>query len=115
MKAKEKVTQKVESIFKKPHRAAGKLTVKERKFEEECTSEKKEMFDEENQVKVPEQVEVLNGEKKRVRLTVGVKPEDDREKKKRVPNGWGGGKQRRYGGGPASIQVTATCGRRQGG
>ena len=29
---------------------------------------------------------MLKGEKKRVRLTVGVKPEDDRKKKKRVPN-----------------------------
>ena len=45
VKAKEAVTQKVESIFKKPHRAAGKLTAKEQKFEEECTSEKKEMFE----------------------------------------------------------------------
>ena len=44
------------------------------------------MFDEENHVKVPEQVGVLKWEKKRVRLTVGVKPEDDRKKKKRVPN-----------------------------
>ena len=35
LKAKEKVAQKVESIFKKPHRAAGKLTLSERKFVEE--------------------------------------------------------------------------------
>ena len=35
--AKEKVTQKVESIFKKPHRAAGELTLSERKFHAENT------------------------------------------------------------------------------
>ena len=34
VKAKENVVQKVESILKKPHRAAGKLTLSERKFEE---------------------------------------------------------------------------------
>ena len=34
VKAKEKVVQKVESIFKKPHRAAGKLTLSERQFKE---------------------------------------------------------------------------------
>ena len=85
MKAKEKVVQKVESIFKKPHRAAGKLTLKERKFEEEDTSEKKEVFDEENQRKVTELLEVSKVEKKRVRLTIGVKPEDNRVNKKRVP------------------------------
>ena len=45
VKAKEKVTQKVESIFKKPHRAAGKLTLSERKFGQEDSSEKKEVFD----------------------------------------------------------------------
>ena len=36
VKAKEKVAQKVESIFKKPHRAAEKFTLKERKFEGEA-------------------------------------------------------------------------------
>ena len=49
VKAKEKVAQKVESIFKKPHRAAGELTLSERKFEAENTAEKKEVSDENNQ------------------------------------------------------------------
>ena len=39
MKAKEKVAQRVESNSKKPHRAAGELTLSERKFEAENTSE----------------------------------------------------------------------------
>ena len=78
VKEKEAVTQKVESIFNKPHRAAGKLTLKERKFEEDDTSEKKEVFDEDNQGKVPElpdeatRVGGVGGGKKRVRHTVGV-------------------------------------------
>ena len=38
-----------------------------------------------NQAKVPEQMEAMNGEKKRVRLTIGVKPEDDRDGKKSGP------------------------------
>ena len=49
MKAKEKVAQKVESNSKKPHRAAGELTLSERKFEAENTAEKKEVSDENNQ------------------------------------------------------------------
>ena len=40
VKVKKNVVQKVESIFKKPHRAAGKLTLSERKF-----GEKKEWTD----------------------------------------------------------------------
>ena len=32
VKAKERVVRKVESIFKKQHRAAGRLTLSERKF-----------------------------------------------------------------------------------
>ena len=40
VKAKEKVAQKVESNSKKPHRAAGELTLSERKFEAENTEEK---------------------------------------------------------------------------
>ena len=79
------MVQKVESIFKKSHRAAGKLTLKERKFEEEDSSEKTVVFNEENQRKVTESLNVSKGEKKRVRLTIGVKPEDQRENKKRVP------------------------------
>ena len=35
VKAKERVVRKVESIFKKPHMVAGKLTLSERKFVEE--------------------------------------------------------------------------------
>ena len=49
VKAKEKVAQKVESNSKKPHRAAGELTLSERKFEAENTAEKKEVSDENNQ------------------------------------------------------------------
>ena len=33
VKVKERVVRKVESIFKKPHMAAGKLTLSERKWE----------------------------------------------------------------------------------
>ena len=43
VKAKERVVRKVESIFKKPHRAAKKLTLSERKWEE--TSVQNELFD----------------------------------------------------------------------
>ena len=43
VKAMKKVTQKVESIFKKPHMAAGKLTLSERKFEVCDAVEKKEV------------------------------------------------------------------------
>ena len=49
VKAKEKVAQKVDSIFKKPHRADGELTLSEGKFEAENTAEKKEVSDENNQ------------------------------------------------------------------
>ena len=49
VKAKEKVAQKVEPNSKKPHRAAGELTLSERKFETENTAEKKEVSDENNQ------------------------------------------------------------------
>ena len=54
VKAKEKVAQKVESIFKKPHMAAGQMS--ERKFEAENTAEKK-VSDENNQVKAMVQSE----------------------------------------------------------
>ena len=69
VKATEKVVQKVESIFKKPHRAARKLTLKELECEDGDTSEKKEVFDDENQKKSMESLKVYKGEKKRVRLT----------------------------------------------
>ena len=78
VKAKEKVLQKVEYIFKKPHMTAGKLPLNERTFEAKSTAEKMEVSDENTQVKDAEQVEVSNGEKKRVRLTISVKPDDDR-------------------------------------
>ena len=50
VKANEKVMQKVESIFKKPHRAAGKLTLSEQKFEEEKVADKMEVSYENDQV-----------------------------------------------------------------
>ena len=58
VKTKEKVVQKTESIFKKQHRAAGKLTLKERKFEDGDTAERKEVFGEENSRKSMESLEV---------------------------------------------------------
>ena len=89
VKAKEKVVQKVESIFKKPHRAAGKLTLSERKFEEEKVADKNEMFGENYQAESEEPMEVPKVEKKRVQLTIGVNPEDGLEKKNKVPmGGW---------------------------
>ena len=48
--AKEKVVQKAESIFKKPHMAAGKLTLSERKFEEKKVMDKMEVSNENSQV-----------------------------------------------------------------
>ena len=57
VKAKEKVAQKVESIFKKPHRAAGELTLSEGKFEAENTAEKMEVSDDNNPVKAVVQSE----------------------------------------------------------
>ena len=41
-KPKETVVQKVESSYKKPHMAAGKLTLSERKFEEKKVADKME-------------------------------------------------------------------------
>ena len=52
-------------------------------FEAEGTTEKKEVTDDIKQVKVPEQTDLSKGEKKRVRLTIGVNPEDDRERIRR--------------------------------
>ena len=107
VKAKEKVVQKVESILKKPHMAAGKLTLSERKFEEEKVTDKNELFNEKAQLESEEPLEVPKGEKKRVRLTVGVRPEGDREKSKKEPKG---GIKQRYGGGAASITLATECG-----
>ena len=56
--AKESVVQKVESIFKKPHRAAGKLTLSERKFVEENVADKNELFNEKVQFEPEESREV---------------------------------------------------------
>ena len=81
--------RQVESIFKKPHRAAGKLTLSERKWEE--TSVQNELFDENQKVEGEEPSEVPEQEKKRVRLTVGVSPEEGREKKKPVKKKLRGG------------------------
>ena len=38
--------EKVESIFKKPHRAAVKLTLSERNFEEKKVADRNKLFDE---------------------------------------------------------------------
>ena len=89
VKAKENVVQKVDSIFKKLNMAAGKLTLSERKFEEEKVADKNELFNEKAQLESEEPLEVPKGEKKRARLTVGVRPEGDREKRKKVPKGGG--------------------------
>ena len=45
-------------------------------------------------------------EKNRVRLTICVKPEEGREKKKKVPKGGGGIKQRRVGGAAGITPAT---------
>ena len=84
VKAREKVVRKVESIFKKPHRAAGKLTFGERKWEETNVAEQNELFNEIVQSEPEELLEVPKDEKKRVRLTIGVNPGDGLEKKKKV-------------------------------
>ena len=49
VKSKEKVVRKVESIFKKPHRAAGKLTLSARKWGEKNVADQNELFDENQQ------------------------------------------------------------------
>ena len=62
--AKEKVAQKVECNSKKPHMAAGELTLSERKFEAENTAEK-DVSDENNQEKAvvqSEEVELKRNE-----------------------------------------------------
>ena len=84
VKAKERVVRKVESIFKKPHRAAGKLTLSERNFVEETGVDGNALFNEKVLVEAEDVLELPRGEKKRVRLTVGVSPEEVREKKKSV-------------------------------
>ena len=83
-KAKERVVRKVESIFKKPHRVAGKLTMSERKFAEETGVDENKLFNEKVPVETEDVLGLPKGEKKRVRLTVSVSPEEGREKKKSV-------------------------------
>ena len=107
VKANENVVRKVESIFKKPHSAAGKLTLRERKFEEKKVADQNELLDENHQLESEELSEVPKKEKKRVRLTIGVKPEEGREKKKKVPKE--GGIKQRHGGGAASITLATEC------
>ena len=60
VKAKENVVRKVESIFKKPHRAAGKLTLSERKFVEETGVDGNELSNE-VQVETEEVLELSKG------------------------------------------------------
>ena len=84
VKAKERVVRKVETIFKKPHRAAGKLTLGERKFVEEAGVDGNELSNEKVPVEAEDVLKLPIGEKKRVRLTVGVSSEEGREKKKSV-------------------------------
>ena len=64
------------------------MTLSERKFEEEKVTDKMEVSNENSQVESKKEEELPKGEKKRVRLTIGVKPKEDREKKKKVPE-WG--------------------------
>ena len=104
MKAKEKRVQKVKSIFKKPHRASGKLTLSKRKLgEKKEGADKNKVFGENNQAESKEPTEGSKREKKRVRLTIGVKSEAGLEIKTKVPK-WGGIKQR-HGCGAASITL----------
>ena len=84
VEATERVVRKVESIFKKPHRAAGKLTLSERKFVEETGVDGNELYNEKVPVEAEDVLELPKVEKKRVRLTVCVSPEEGREKKKSV-------------------------------
>ena len=84
VKAKERVVRKVESIFKKPHRAAGKLTLSERKFVEETGVDGNALFNEKVPVEAEDVLKLPKWEKNRLRLTVGVSPDEGREKKKSV-------------------------------
>ena len=58
VKAKERVVRKVESIFKKPHRAAGKLTLSERKFAEETGVDGNALFNEKVSVEAKDVLEL---------------------------------------------------------
>ena len=105
VKAKERVVRNVESIFKKPHRAAEKLTLSERKFVEETGVDENALFNEKVSVEAEDVLELPRGEKKRVRLTVGVSPEEGREKKKSVKK-----KEEKKGDGPSGDVEGGTAG-----
>ena len=83
MKAKERVVRKVESIFKKPHRVAGKLTLSERKLVEETGVDGNASFNDKVSVEAKDVLELPRGEKKRVRLTVGASPKEDGRRRSR--------------------------------
>ena len=78
------MVRKVDLIFKKPHRVAGKLTLSERKFVEETGVDENALSNEKVPVEADDVLELPRGGKKRVRLTVGVSPEEVPEKKKSV-------------------------------
>ena len=61
VKAKERVAQKVESIFKKPHRVAGKLTLSERKFVEQTGVDENAMSNEKVPVEAEDVMELPKG------------------------------------------------------
>ena len=60
------------------------MTLSERKFVEETGVDGNELSNEKVPVEAEDVLELPKGEKKRVRLTVGVGPEEGREKKKSV-------------------------------
>ena len=109
VKAKERVVRNVESIFKKPHRAAWKLTLGERKWEEKNVAKQNELFNKDQQVDGEGPLDVPEKEKKRVRLTIGVKPGERQEKKKKVTK-VGGRIEQRRGWGSAGITPATECG-----
>ena len=53
-------------------------------------ADQNELYGENHQEEREEPVEVPKGEKKRVRLAIGVKPEEGRENKKKVLKEWCG-------------------------
>ena len=71
-------------------------------------ADENEVFNEKVQSEPEESLQVPKGEKKRMRLTIGVKPEWGGKKKKKVPEGVGI-KQRR-GGGAAGITLATERG-----
>ena len=67
VKVNEKVAQKVDSNSKKPHRAAGELTLSERKCEAENTAENMEVSDENNWGKTVAQSEEVELSRKEMK------------------------------------------------